>query len=129
MIPNPTDFDEILDGCLLEVTAGRSSVEDCLSRYPQVAAQLEPLLRSAARVYALPRPSGLAAEKRRAIEQQLLSRAAQSKAPATPRRPIASARRSLRLRFGLAALVAVLLLVGGTGAMTASTASLPDDLL
>lgn len=129
MTPNLTDIDEILDHCLLEVTAGRLSVEDCLDQYPQVAAQLGPLLRTAVRVHSLPRSSGLATEKRRAIEQQLLNRAVQFKPRAAARQSGGPVRRVLRWRFGLAALAFVFLLAGGLGVVTASATSLPSDVL
>ena len=129
MTPNLTDFDEILDECLLAVASGQMSVEDCLHRYPQVAAQLEPLLQTAVQVRTLPRPPGLDAEKRRAIEQQLLNRAVQFKAPIAPRPSQRPASKSLRLRWGWVALVCFVLFIGGTGLVTASAGSLPSDAL
>jgi len=128
MTPNPTDVDEILDDCLLEVTAGRLSIEDCLQRHPQVAAQLEPLLRTATKVWAIPRASGLNFEKRRAIEQQLLNRAVQFR-PAAASRQSAAPAHSLRLRLGLIAIVFCALLVSGLGFVTASASSLPGEML
>lgn len=129
MTPNLTDVDEILDHCLLEVTAGRLSVEDCLNQYPQAAAQLGPLLRTAVKVHSMPRSPGLATDKRRAIEQQLLNRAAQFKPRAASPESGVPVRRVLRLRFGLLALAIVLLFMGGLGAVTASATSLPNDVL
>jgi hypothetical protein len=40
-------FEEILVECLDDIKAGRSSVEDCLDKYPSMRAQLEPLLKVA----------------------------------------------------------------------------------
>jgi hypothetical protein len=37
-------FEDILVQCIEDIKAGRSSIEDCLSRYPSVREQLEPLL-------------------------------------------------------------------------------------
>jgi len=40
-------FEDVLVQCIEDIKAGRSSIEDCLGRYPSVREQLEPLLRIA----------------------------------------------------------------------------------
>jgi len=40
-------FEDILVQCIEDIKAGRSSIEECLDRYPSVREQLEPLLRIA----------------------------------------------------------------------------------
>jgi hypothetical protein len=40
-------FEDILVQCIDDIKAGRSTIEDCLDRYPSVREQLEPLLRIA----------------------------------------------------------------------------------
>jgi hypothetical protein len=40
-------FEDILVQCIEDIKAGRSSIEDCLNRYPSMREQLEPLLRIA----------------------------------------------------------------------------------
>ena len=40
------EFDNILDECLERILAGGETVEQCLARYPEQAAELEPLLRT-----------------------------------------------------------------------------------
>ena len=40
-------FEDILAQCIEDIKAGRSSIEDCLDRYPSMREQLEPLLRIA----------------------------------------------------------------------------------
>ena len=40
-------FEDILVQCIEDIKAGKSSIEDCLDRYPSVREQLEPLLRTA----------------------------------------------------------------------------------
>jgi len=40
-------FDSILDNCLERLLSGEESVEQCLDRYPEYSAELEPLLRTA----------------------------------------------------------------------------------
>lgn len=42
-----TDFERILDNCLREMEQGASSVDDCLTRYPDHAEQLKPILLTA----------------------------------------------------------------------------------
>jgi len=46
-----TEFEKALQDCLHEVEEGRSSVEDCLRRYPNYAQQLEPVLLTSAYLY------------------------------------------------------------------------------
>ena len=43
-------FDEIFEECLSALLEGRRSVEESLSLYPSLAAELEPLLRTAAEI-------------------------------------------------------------------------------
>ena len=45
-----TNVDDVLEQCLTDILTGASTPEGCLARYPEHAAQLEPLLRTAARV-------------------------------------------------------------------------------
>jgi len=47
-------FEEILFQCVEDIKAGRSSIEDCLNRYPFAREQLEPLLRIALQIQELP---------------------------------------------------------------------------
>ena len=44
------DIDLILDDCLTQITSGESSLDECLTRHPEYAARLAPLLKTAARV-------------------------------------------------------------------------------
>ncbi len=44
---NLKKFEDILVQCIDDIKAGRSSIEDCLDRYPSMREQLEPLLRIA----------------------------------------------------------------------------------
>ena len=48
-------FDDILDICLDRITGGRATIDDCLETYPQHRAELEPVLRAAIELTALPR--------------------------------------------------------------------------
>lgn len=44
-----TDFEQILEDCLNAIERGASTLDECVARYPQHAAQLKPLLRAASR--------------------------------------------------------------------------------
>ena len=43
------DFENILDDCLTRIASGVSTVDECLAHHPEHAAQLKPLLQTAAR--------------------------------------------------------------------------------
>lgn len=45
-----TELDQILNVCLDEIESGASTLDECLKRHPEHAAQLEPLLRAAIRL-------------------------------------------------------------------------------
>jgi hypothetical protein len=42
-----SDLDQILDDCLRQLASGTSTLDECLARHPQQAAQLKPLLQTA----------------------------------------------------------------------------------
>ncbi len=115
------EFDNILDECLGRLIDGES-VEACLSRYPEHAAALEPLLRTAQQTLKAadiqPRP-----EFRDRARYQF--QAAIHEMPVKERRGFFAV-----LRPGLAAVVmlAVVLLAGG-GVVAAAGNSLPDSPL
>jgi hypothetical protein len=44
------EFELVLDDCLQELSAGKSSLGQCLTRYPKYAAELRPLLETALRL-------------------------------------------------------------------------------
>lgn len=44
------NFDLILDNCLKEISSGASSLDECLARHPEHAAQLNPLLQTALKI-------------------------------------------------------------------------------
>ncbi len=120
------NVDDIVQACLSDLEAGRATMADCLARYPEVEG-LEVLLRSAQSLRRLNRLT-LRPEASRVHEQRL--RAA-LRAPARPQRrlarwPVLIAQQPA-VRFGLAAVLVLALVVVSTGA--ASAASLPGQLL
>ena len=50
MIRRRADLKEILEECVSAVLEGRRTIDDCLSLYPQLAPEIEPLLRTATEV-------------------------------------------------------------------------------
>ncbi|MGE5072101.1 MAG: hypothetical protein ACM3MF_01620, partial [Anaerolineae bacterium] len=61
------EFENALDDCLRQLGSGRSSLGQCLARYPQYAAELRPLLETALRLQRGRgvRPSGAARDRTR----------------------------------------------------------------
>jgi len=115
---------EALAASLDAVRAGTSSLDECLQRYPDLAAELEPLLRTAARVEQVARvtPSEAARARARAA---FLAEASRRRAPVTP---IAAARRRAWLAFVpavAAAALFALIAVPVLGSM--DTGSVPGD--
>ena len=70
---NRRDLASVIDDCLDDLVAGRRTVSDCLARYPEHRAALEPLLRAAAAVQALPRHAERAPDRirRAALMEQI----------------------------------------------------------
>jgi hypothetical protein len=66
-------IDRVLDDCLTELVGGAASVEDCLSRYPEQADDLRPLLEVAVQVHALEWPEMRAVASAAAKRQMLLA--------------------------------------------------------
>jgi len=116
------EFDNILDECLERLLVKGETIEQCLASYPEQAAELEPLLRTA-----------LAAKDASAIEPRPEFRA-------TARYQFRSALREVKTKRGLrlfvwqprwataVAIVLVLLLAGG-GTVAAAGNSMPDGTL
>lgn len=72
---------DALDACLTDLTAGQATIEECLTRYPEHAGELRPLLETAAEIRRLPQPTpraaSVAAGRRRmlrAVDQRQQSR-------------------------------------------------------
>lgn len=114
-----TDFEQILEECLDDLEQGASSVDECLTRHPKHAAQLRPILLTAARVtegHAV-RPSAAFKARARAKLTQHIQ--------AHPRKRAWFNLSMLRLATNLAIVMLALLVTGTVYAQGA----LPGDML
>jgi len=120
------DFDHILDECIDRLLQGES-LEHCLQRYPEQAAQLEPLLRVAQAAHDTssavePRPD-FRAQARYQMRALLHERKQKSE---TKRLPVLG----WLPRWATAVIISVfVLLAAGGGTVMASSNSLPGDTL
>jgi hypothetical protein len=135
-----TDFDGILDECLARMAAGES-VDACLRRYPQHAAGLQPLLRVAAGLHALPRPEPGADAVLAGRQRMLAALREQKRARGVSISPLSRYARQIRdffvpqegvqmrhvLRFAVA--MVLVMFVGTNLAVVASAGSIPGDPL
>jgi len=123
--PSPnTDFDSVLEFCLGEIQVGRLTRDECLERYPELAARLQPLLKVAAVAMAAPRLA-MRSDARDALERRLRSRLAELPAPRNvPDRP-----RLTAMRWASIAAAVVVVAAISSGTVAVAAASLPGDLL
>lgn len=113
------DLDWTLDECLNLLSTGQSSLADCLARYPDVALELQPLLKAALRLERGRAVQPTAAFKARARARLTLHMQAH------PRRQPARSIPFFRLAFSMAALLLVLFATGTALAQSAK----PGDVL
>ena len=113
------EFDNILDECLERMLVGGETIEQCLERYPEQAAQLKPLLETALAVKETSAVQPRAEFKARA-RYQFRSALREAAAP----KPFFGWRR----RWAAVVAVLVLLLAGG-GTVFAAAGSMPDSPL
>jgi hypothetical protein len=129
-------FEDILVQCIEDIKAGRSSIEDCLNRYPSVREQLEPLLRIALEIREPPdvKPSLSFKVKARVwLMEQIHGGQAVTKWPwsryDSQVKPIPYIRRfSMSMTSVIIAIVLALSALGA-GTAYASQSSLPGDTL
>jgi hypothetical protein len=119
-------FENILDECLERLRQGES-VEQCLARYPEQAADLAPLLRVAvdsqkASSAVKPRP-----EFKERARYKIQSNLHDKERKTQPKR--ASSIGGISRWVMAVASVILIFLVAGTGTVAASTSSMPDDTL
>jgi hypothetical protein len=119
-------LEEILDACLDRIRVNGDTVEQCLGSYPEHEAELEPLLRAALSVTETLSTIKPGPEFERVAKYRLLSALEAKEAKRTEHRmPLWGWQRRWAVVF---AVIVVLLLVG-SGAITASASSLPGDTL
>ncbi len=115
------EFENILDECLDQLIKGET-IESCLARYPQYAAALEPLLKTAqeTRVAAAVKP-----------RPEFRQRAAGEFQEAVRNLPVKKGGSAFKwqLRWALPVAVVLILLAGGSGTVVAASNSLPDSPL
>lgn len=118
------DLFDALDICLQEIENG-AELESVLARYPHLAGELRPILKTAmkAKSASVPEPSAEAIRRGRArvLQQASVMREAQ----AAPRRRVIPAFQRLAISFSLVAL----LLMSSTGLLSASASALPGENL
>lgn len=119
-------FENILDECLERLRQGES-LEQCLARYPERAAELDPLLRVAmasqkASSAVEPRPE-FKTRTRYEIQSQLHEKERKTE----PKKP--SLVGWMPRWVVVAASVVLIFLLAGTGTVAASSTSMPDDTL
>ena len=129
-------FEDILVQCIEDIKAGRSSIEDCLNRYPSVREQLEPLLKIALgiREPADVRPSaGFKIRARAWLTDQMHGEQAATKRPwfhfGGRIRPVPYLKRFSMSTAGIILTVVVAISALGAGTAYASQSSLPGDTL
>ena len=127
-------FEDILVQCIDDIKAGRSSIEDCLDRYPSMRERLEPLLRIALGIREPPdvKPSAAFKVKARVwLMDQIHGRQAVTKRPWS-RYDSQTKPTSYVRRFSMAGVVLAIVLVlcaAGGSTVYAAQDSLPGDAL
>ena len=128
----PLSIDEILDRCIDDIRGGHATVDECLARYSEHRAELEPLLHTVASLSTLPRSEAVApASERRAAFMATLHATPQER-PRRLRVPSltgvfgAGAFRIVGPAFAMAALAVALVLGGGATPAAASTLTIFD---
>jgi hypothetical protein len=115
----------MLDDCLDRIILHGDSVESCLERYPERAADLEPLLKAGTRAREIrsvdARPESKQAARGRLLSAVALKREADSKGR------VGSL--GWHHRWAVALITILALVVMGAGTVGASSSSLPGDLL
>ncbi len=101
-----TPFEKVLQECLRDLEEGTSTVEECLSRHPEYAAQLRPILLASTYLERV-REVQVSAEFKARVRAKVMQGVR-----AHPRRPVPSASMFMRLSIGLMAIALALLATG-----------------
>ena len=112
------DLDHVLDESLTLLREGRATLEECLARYPEHAAELRPLLGLALQVHRLPkptaRPAAFAAGKQRMLQALAEKKRRQARPSSRPARWLSGLLGAIARpapRLGLAVVGALILLI------------------
>jgi len=116
-----SDFENILDACLERLVKGET-VEQCLESYPELAVQLEPLLRTA---QAAREASAILPRAEFKARARYEFRSALQAATTRRRLPLFGLRRG----WVMALMIVSILLVSGGGTAAAASNSMPDSRL
>ena len=116
-----SDFENILDACLECLVKGET-VEQCLESYPELAVQLEPLLRTA---QAAREASAILPRAEFKARARYEFRSALQAATTSRRLPLFGLRRG----WVMALMIVSILLVSGGGTAVAASNSMPDSRL
>lgn len=121
------DIYTILENCLTMLDQG-SDLEACLARYPEYASELRPLLMASMDAESLS-VKEMPVDVVRRSKSKVLNFAAELREQKSKKMPFFLLPQKRIFRFSLAALITLLMLVGvgGTSLVRASTASLPGD--
>jgi hypothetical protein len=128
----PLSIDEILDRCIDDIRGSRATVDECLTRYAEHRAELEPLLRMVASLSALPRSEAVAPAAEQRVSFMEALRTTPQDRPRRLRVPSltgvfgAGAFRIVGPAFAMAALAVALVLGGGATPAAASTLTIFD---
>jgi hypothetical protein len=122
-----SEFEDILDGCVERLLAGEATVEDCLAAYPQHAAELEPLLRTAvATSRALDFSAGEEVKERSLSRFRLeLAREDAAARRGAPRRSLFG----WQPRWAMVVVVVLAVVLAGGGTVLAAESSMPGNPL
>jgi len=119
MMKKRKEFNNILDECLERVLTEGEAIEQCLASYPELAAELEPLLQTA-----------LATRNASAVSPhpEFRDRARYQFRAALQEMEVKRSRRffSWQPRWATAVIVVLVLLLAGGGTVTAAGNSMPD---
>jgi outer membrane biosynthesis protein TonB len=122
MMKKAREFNNILDECLERVLVEGDTIEQCLAGYPEYAAELEPLLRTA-----LDTKKAVAIKPRPEFRERARHQFQAALREMEPKRS-RDFFFSLKPRWATVLVVVVVLLLGG-GTVTAANNSMPDEPL
>jgi hypothetical protein len=117
------EFDNILDDCLERIVLGGETMEQCLGRYPQQAAELKPLLET---VLAVKKASAVEPRPEFKARASYQFRAALGEKAAPKSRPFFF---GWLPRWATALAIVLVVLLAGGGTVAAASNSMPDSIL